>query len=95
MTMKVPAALLAATALVACAGPAAVAQDSEAYQRPLVSVDCLGQGAVLDLFETRRYDSTTYVCRDRGAVLLNASRALQGADLTFGGKDNKAAQFFR
>ncbi|PNE32744.1 hypothetical protein AF335_14370 [Streptomyces eurocidicus] len=93
--MKTPAALLAAATLVACVGPVAVAQDSEADQRPLVSVDCLGQGVLLSLFETRRYDSTTYVCHDRGAVLLNVGRALQGADLTLGGKDNRAAQAFR
>ncbi|MFE1790900.1 hypothetical protein ACFW7J_21315 [Streptomyces sp. NPDC059525] len=92
-----PLPVLALAAAAVWAGPAdsAVALETHGRARPLVSVDCLAQGATVTVVETGRRDAGRYTCRSRGAILLDAGGALQGAAFAVGGQDNTAVQTFR
>ncbi|GGZ37958.1 hypothetical protein [Streptomyces poonensis] len=72
----------------------ATAQDRDAAAPPLVNADCLGQGVTVTALQSDQMDTRRYDCPDRGAVLLDASRALQGIWVVVGGRNNTAAQSF-
>ncbi|MGW1378170.1 hypothetical protein ACWD6P_28390 [Streptomyces sp. NPDC002446] len=63
---------------------------------PLVSAECVGQGLLLTAADTGLRHVGRYTCAStRGAVLLDLSRTLQGAEITAGSKGQRTTQIFR
>ncbi|RLV10350.1 hypothetical protein CTZ27_03835 [Streptomyces griseocarneus] len=82
-------AVAAVSAVLACSS------SSVAATPPLVNAQCVGQGAVVALLEHGTEHDERYTCHStEGAVLLDLSKAFQGASATVSGSGQRLNQVF-
>jgi hypothetical protein len=94
MTKRV--ALVLAGIVASSGGVLADTPPAAAAAPPLVNAECVGQGAMLAVFESGAHHDDDYACTStQGAVILDLSRSFQGAMVTAGSEGQTSTQTFR
>lgn len=84
-----------ALAIASMSGVLACASSAVAATPPLVNAQCVGQEAMVALFEHDTTHVGRYACTStEGAVILDLSRAFQGATATVSGSGQRFTQVF-
>ncbi|MFI1258715.1 hypothetical protein ACH4U6_33735 [Streptomyces netropsis] len=85
-----------ASAAVALGGVLAGASGAAADTAPLINAQCVGQGLLVAPFDSGSRHGDRYECSStEGAVVLDASRTLQGALITVFSPGQRSTRVFR